>query len=126
MEETIIATLGIENPFTQDQVREGVAKWPKSLDTCLKRFNTFNSLQLAVKSANSDTADTFQSLAKDVKVLEPLLRPSTDVEKEGYSQICFQGTPWSSINSIPFALVILSIFKSYIVPAFSIVLPLLS
>ena len=130
MEDTLIKTLAIKNPFTQEQVYEGIAKWPKTLQTCLKRSQTFNSLQLTLNSSSQavkeNSALTLETISEAAATLEPLLRTSTDVEKEGYDQVCFQGSPWSAINSIPFALVILSIFKSYIVPAFSILLPLLS
>jgi len=48
------------------------------------------------------------------------------VEKESYSQVCFTGTPWATLNTIPFALIALSFYKSFIVPGFSIVLPIIS
>lgn len=70
--------------------------------------------------------DNLVLLNSCVKELEPLLREPTDVEKEGYSQVYFKGIPWSGINSIPFALVILSLYKSYIVPTFGLLLPLIT
>lgn len=127
---TLIDTLSIENPFTCEQVSEGIAKWPTTLDDCVRRAAVFQSLQRAAKSSTPTTLEETDAdlhlLGESVKALEPLLREATDVEKEGYSQVHFQGTPWSAINSIPFALVVLSFYKSYIVPACSIVLPLLS
>ena len=68
----------------------------------------------------------FKTLEKCAEDLEPLLRAPTDIEKEGYSQIFFKETPWTALNTIPFALILLSVYKSYIVPAFGLILPLLS
>jgi hypothetical protein len=128
--DTLIQTLALHNPFTQEQVSEGIAKWPRTLAECGQRSAIFRSLQEAAsttgEATRQETNDSLQLLATSVETLEPLLREATDVEKEGYSQVHFQGTPWSAINSIPFALILLSFYKSYIVPAFSIVLPLLS
>ena len=129
MEESIIQTLSITNPFTQEQLKEGISKWPKNLDTCLKRGALFRKLQEKIIKDPISDRRVEHSLTKINELcvsMEPLLREPTEVEKEGYSQIYFQGNPWSGINSIPFALVILSIYKSYIVPAVGIILPLLS
>ena len=129
-EETLIQTLALQNPFTKEQVSEGISRWPKDLQTCVTRASVFKSLQTIVSSAEfslrQETDSQLRTIQESVTVLEPLLREPTEVEKEGYSQIHFQGTPWSAFNAVPFALVVLSMYKSYIVPAFSIVLPLLS
>jgi hypothetical protein len=125
MEESIIQTLSITNPFTQEQVREGISSWPADLETCVKRSALFKDLAANIQRKSS----AYPQLTRINELcgeLEPLLREPTDVEKEGYAQVHFQGNPWSGINSLPFALTIVSIYKSYIVPAFGIVLPLLS
>jgi hypothetical protein len=126
MEEPIIQTLSLTNPFTQEQLREGISNWPKDLETCLKRASLFSKLQKEVRQDDLQTEASFAKITELCHLMEPLLRESTDVEKEGYSQVHFQGNPWSGINSIPFALTILSVYKSYIVPAFGIILPLMS
>ena len=131
--EAIIKTLSIQNPFTQEQVYEGIRRWPKTLDVCLKRANVIihlkNELNAIHKEDKADKPNTALHLEKITRLsttLEPLLREATPVELEGYGQVIFQGNPWSSINFIPFALLILSFYKSYIVPAFGVILPLLS
>lgn len=121
--------LSIENPFTKEQLKEGFQRWPTSNEVCLKRATLFRGLRNKVQTNQVLKLKTHTSLTQiheDVTTLEPLLRESTDVEKEGYNQVCFTGSPWSGLNSIPFALVILSLYKSYIVPAFGVLLPLLS
>jgi hypothetical protein len=108
-----------------DQLQEGFQKWPKNFNQALERATLFKSLQKKVKEESSEL-ERFSTYETHLKQLEPLLRKSTDVEKEGYSQVIFQGNPWSSFNSIPFALFILSIYKSYIVPGVSVLLPILT
>ena len=124
--ESIIQILSIQNPFTQSQVAEGIQSWPKTLQQCKHRAHLFKSFQTSESPQRQTLQEKFDKLTLLAHTVEPLLRESTETELEGYSQVFFQGTPWSQINSIPFALVILSFYKSFIVPAFSIVLPLLS
>ena len=121
--------LSITSSHTREQVTEGIQRWPKTLQECKSRASQFHSLQKYQQDNLSLTQSTQQSLQRlenDVKELDSLLRDATEVEKEGYNQVCFRGTPWSALNSIPFALFLLSIYKSYIVPGFSIFLPFLS
>jgi hypothetical protein len=108
-----------------EQLQEGFQKWPKHIDQALERAALFKSLKEKVYVEKSEL-ETFQTYEKNLQDLEPLLRKSTDVEKESYSQVIFQGNPWSSLNSIPFALFFLSIYKSYIVPGVSVLLPILT
>ena len=123
--DTLSNILSIKNAFSKAQLAEGIKLWPKSLETCVKRSALFKSLQ---KDARGDTktALLLQHVESLSTSLEPLLRDATPTEKEGYDQVYFRGTPWSGINSIPFALMILSVSKSYIVPAVGLILPLIS
>lgn len=121
MEDTLIKTLDLDNPFAQDQLKEGFQRYSKTFSGCKQRTDLFRNLQ-----TSSGSEPPFAELAASVKQLQPLLRESTTTEKEGYSQVCFQGSPWSGLNSIPFALTFLSIYKTYIVPGFSILMPVLA
>ena len=123
--DAIVQSLSITNPFTQEQLHEGISAWPADLETCVKRASLFKALtdELHTRPSAYAQLDKINELCG---TLEPLLREPTEVEKEGYSQVHFQGNPWSSLNSLPFALTIVSIYKSYIVPAFGIILPLMS
>jgi hypothetical protein len=121
--------LNLENPFSKQQLQEGIQCWPKSIQLCKRRAHVFKTLRTKVQSSSelrNSTHTSLTQLQEDVQSLEPLLRESTDIEKEGYNQVCFTGSPWSGLNSIPFALTILSLYKSYIVPAFGVLLPLIS
>ena len=116
------------NPFAKEQLQEGLKKWPKSLQECCNRASLFKALKEKLIDASlvKESEEILDTLARHTEVAKPLLRKPTQVELEGYSQVFFQGSPWATLNSIPFALVILSFYKSYVVPAFGLVLPLLS
>ena len=129
MEETLATVLQINNPFAKQQIAEGIKAWPKDTATCLKRATTFQALREhlgANPQAYEESRAHLANLEAAAKKLEPLLREPTDVEKESYSQVCFRGTPWATLNTIPFALIALSFYKSFIVPGFSIILPIIS
>jgi len=129
MEETLATVLQINNPFAKEQIAEGIKAWPKDAATCLKRATTFQALREhlgANPQAYEESRTHFTNLEAATKKLEPLLRDPTDVETEGYSQVCFRGNPWATLNTIPFALMALSFYKSFIVPGFSIILPIIS
>jgi hypothetical protein len=103
------------------QLKEGFLNWPKSLEKACERAELFKSLKQKVSEEKKESS--FTDLKSHCEKIKPLLRESSEIEQEGYSQVCFRGNPWSGLNSIPFALMALSIYKSYIVPAFSILLP---
>jgi hypothetical protein len=76
--------------------------------------------------AISIDAPDWATLALDVKTLEPLLRAPSATESESYDQVCFRGTPWGELNAIPFALTVLALYKTWVVPAFGAFLPVLT
>jgi len=119
--------INTQNQFTNTQIEEGFSAWPKNLKTCIQRASSFASLKQKVQTTKSaETEMAFENLENSVKTLEPLLREYTNVEKEGYEQVCFQGSPWSQLNFIPFALMIMSLYKTYFVPAIGVFLPFVS
>lgn len=123
----LIQTLSLQNPYAIEQLKEGVSAWPKDLATCLKRAKIFTALQESIADDKAEsTATILDEISLLTQTVEPLLRESTATEKEGYAQVHFQGSPWSSINYIPFSLVLVSIYKSYVVPAIGVILPLLT
>jgi hypothetical protein len=121
--------LTFSNPFAQEQWNESLQRWPKTLQEAKQRATIFQQCKKFLQTnsdVSTDITKHLQVLQEQQKKVDSLLRESTSIESEGYSQVCFQGNPWSLLNSIPLALTALSIFKSYIVPAFSLLLPLLT
>ena len=103
-------TLGLVNPFTRSALHEGLQRWP-SLSTAVRRTCLFRSLATAAKG-KAKAKPAWADLAAAVTTLEPLLRPPTAAETESYDQICFRGNPWAELNAIPFALIILALYKT--------------
>ena len=118
-------TLDLTNPFTRAQLYEGLQRWP-SLSVATRRTHVFRSLAAARRSLAAARDPDWAELALDVKTLEPLLRTPSAAESESYDQVCFRGNPWGELNAIPFALIILAFYKTWVVPAFGALLPLLT
>lgn len=118
-------TLDLTNPFTRAQLYEGLQRWP-SLSVATRRTHVFRSLAAARRSLAIARDPDWAELALDVKTLEPLLRTPSAAESESYDQVCFRGNPWGELNAIPFALIILAFYKTWVVPAFGALLPLLT
>ncbi len=121
--------LTFPSPFAQEQWNESFQRWPKHTQEAIQRATLFRQC----KHFCTDHPDKAKQITDDLAIIHkaqeeiaPLLRESTEIESEGYSQVIFRGSPWSLLNTIPFALTCLSIFKSYIVPAMSVMLPLVS
>lgn len=106
------------------QLKEGFSRWPKSINQACKRAFLFKSLKEKVNEVKSEIP-IIEDYNQNILKIQPLLRESSDIEKEGYSQVIFKGSPWASLNTIPFALTFLSIYKSYIVPGISLLLPII-
>ena len=113
----------MEDLEQQEAFQEGLLKWPQSLNECVKRATIFKRLQLLIQTTNKKP---FDIIKEEVHKLEPLLRKASATEKESYSQVCFQGSPWSQLNAIPFALTLLSFYKSWIVPGTSFLIPVMA
>lgn len=109
--------------FAKEEFENGLLRWPKTLEECVKRASVFKELQTKVNESDKNPFDT---ISKELVKLEPVLRQSSATEKESYGQVCFQGSPWSQLNSIPFALTVLAFYKSWIVPATSFLIPVLA
>jgi hypothetical protein len=121
--------LPFKTTFAREQLEEGLKRWPTSIAQCCQRAQSFKTLKTLLTQNSEDSKAALESLSKlaeQSNALEPLLRESTEVEKEGYEQVCWTGTPWSQLNSVPFALLIFSFYKAYVVPGFSLLLPLIS
>jgi hypothetical protein len=127
MDGYLIKILGSGHSNTDEQISEAYTRWPSSLRACMNRASHFKAMKERLDEDTEEKTRNILSKIHDTSVaLEPLTRESSDVEKEGFSQVLFEGTPWSELNYIPFALVLVSLFKSYVVPAASLMLPLLS
>jgi hypothetical protein len=125
MDAYLIKIIGSDDTNTNEQITEAYKQWPSNIETCVKRAASFKAMKERI-STHPETRDILTRIHTATTALDPLLRDASDVEKEGFAQVLFEGIPWSELNYIPFALTLVSIFKSYMVPAASLMLPLLS
>ena len=123
MDNALADTLALVNPFARAEFHEGLVRWPGDTVVASKRSKLFRRLQSHRQSA---AAPPWAALAADVQTLAPLLRAPTAAETESYDQVCFRGSPWSQLNAIPFALVIVAFYKTWITPAFGVMMPFLT
>jgi len=127
MDAYLIKILNSGHPNTDQQITEAYKLWPKDIHVCVKRASLFQAMKDKLSpSVHTDTQNILDTIHSATVSLDPLIRDSSDIEKEGFSQVLFEGIPWSELNYIPFALSLVSIFKSYMVPTASLMLPLLS
>jgi hypothetical protein len=127
MDAYLIKILASGDTNTDEQIKETYKQWPSNIQSCIKRANTFQAMkQRLTPDLKEDTHLILTNIQVATKSLDPLLRETSDVEKEGFSQVLFEGIPWSELNYIPFSLALVSAFKSYVVPSASLMLPLLS
>jgi hypothetical protein len=86
----------------------------------------FACIKEALKSQKPEFLKTqFSELAELEKELAPLIKPTSELEHETYSELLFL-SDWSKpLNFIPFMLTIWSILRVYIMPGLSFMLPFL-
>ena len=124
MDDALADTLMLTNPFAREEFHSGLLRWPGTVGAATKRAHLFRRLQGA--QGKGTPPPPWQTLTTAVQTLTPLLRTPTPAETESYDQVCFRGSPWSQLNSIPFALVIVAFYKTWITPAFGVMLPFLT
>jgi hypothetical protein len=114
--------IGIQTDCGRTAWIEGISNWPRTTKDLATRAAVFAALKR--RSAEFPTSAEFSRIAELEHVVAPLLRAETDVEKESYEQVCWRGNPWSQLNSLPFALVILAFYKSWCLPILTICMPI--
>lgn len=123
--ETLVKTLEFSTEIGKTQFQSQVRKLSSNIGVLKRRQETI----LAVRKSLTDTQiQEMDTIFQKIQELEPDLKvffETTDVEKDSYQQLLFSG--WSSfqvLNTIPFVLLGLAIFKQYIVPALAVLTPL--
>lgn len=121
--ESLAKRLTIQTECGRKSWKEELQNWPRTTSVLARRAASFAALKQ--RSAEFPTSAEFARVAELETVVAPLLRQETDVEKESYGQVCWRGTPWSQLNSIPFTLFVLAFYKSWCLPLLTIFMPVL-
>lgn len=110
----------------------GKAQYAKQLRLITPNIGILQRRQATIlelrKTMTPEVDSHYAEIFATVKAIEPELQTffaKTPVEKDSYEQLLFSG--WQSfqvLNTIPFLLLCLSIFKQFIVPALAVFTPL--
>lgn len=100
----------------------------KPLERNVERLRDFQKTILTYRNLSSQTLDTHTKCFATLQTLEPrlqtLVNPSA-LEKESIEQITFSKSDhFKLLNTIPYLLAFISIWKQYIVPALACLMPL--
>ena len=123
--EALLEPLEFHTETGKTQFKRQLRFFTSNVGILQRRQETILSLRSTLKP---DIIQQYDDIFHELKELEPTLSiffEKTEVEKNSYEQLLFSG--WKSLqilNTIPFALLCLSIFKQYIVPALAICTPL--
>ena len=121
--ELLLEPLGFETEAGKSQFQKQIRHMSSNLGILQRRQDTISSMRSLLQKE-----DGFGPLFSEIQTLEPDLKivfTKTEVEKNSYEQLLFSGwKPLQILNTIPFALLFLSIFKQYIVPALAVCTPL--
>ena len=123
--ETLLEPLAFSTETGKTQFKRQVRLMSPNIGILQRRQNTILSLRNVLDSEKEKELD---SLFEEIKEIEPQLHTffeKTDVEKNSYEQLLFSGwKPLEVVNTIPFSLLCLAIFKQYIVPALAVSTPI--
>ena len=118
-------TLGFQTDVGKQQFAKQLRKFTPNIGLLQRRQKTILDLR---KSLTPEKEKKLETLFESVHAIEPELHlffKRTNVETDSYGQLLFSG--WTSLqvlNTIPFVLFGLSIYKQYIVPALAVLMPL--
>jgi hypothetical protein len=113
--------LGLQTAAGKAALAEKLASgWQKDPRAASQQFA---SCQAAL--AGTNLAPAWQRLASIEAELEPLIKPASALEHETYSELLFL-SDWSKpLNFVPYLLALWTIFRVYILPGMSMMLPFL-
>lgn len=116
--EKLLEPLGFQTEVGKTQFKKQLRMMTPNIGILQRRQETILTLQ----------KENLDPLFQELKELEPDLQvffEKTEVEKDSYEQLMFSSwKPLQILNTIPFFLLALSIFKQYIVPALAVLTPL--
>ncbi len=116
----LLEPLGFVTKAGKDRFQHQLQKMTPNVGILQRRQKTIQEIQ----AAKLDLDPLFE----EVKELEPVLEgffQKSEVEKNSYEQLLFSGWPSLQVlNTVPFLLYALAIFKQYIVPIMAVLTPL--
>jgi len=121
--EALLKPMGFVTETGKTQFLKQIRLMTSNIGILQRRQDTILSIRSMLQKK-----DTIGSYFSEIQTIEPdldIFFTKTEVEKNSYEQLLFSGwNPLQILNTIPFALLFLSIFKQYIVPALAVCTPL--
>ena len=121
----LVKPLGFVTEAGKKQFHLQLRKMTPAIGILQRRQDAIVSLR---NSLDTEKKEKIEKLFQTISELEPqlgLFQTKTEVEKNSYEQLLFSGWPALQVlNTIPFVLLLVSIFKQYIVPALAVLTPL--
>lgn len=119
--EKLSEPLGFVTNVGKERFNHQLRKITPNIGALQRRQNTILELR--------KTSVSLDPLFEEIHSIEPVLQgffEKTEVEKNSYEQLLFSGWPSLQVlNTVPFLLLALSIFKQYVVPLMAVLTPLL-
>jgi hypothetical protein len=123
--EKLLDPLGFVTGVGKDCYKKQLRLMTPNIGLLQRRQATILELR---KTLTPERIEEYDALFKEVQSLEPDVKTffeKTPVEKDSYEQLLFSGWPSLAVlNTVPFLLLCLSIFKQFIVPALAVFTPL--
>jgi hypothetical protein len=119
-------TLGIRTACGIQRFQE---LFSQPLETKIEKLQERQQVLFSYKHQSAEKLQRNANCFETVKQIEPLLtsvRKPTSLEKESVEQILFTNTYHLQVlNTLPFLLMVVSLWKQYVVPVLAVTLPLL-
>jgi hypothetical protein len=123
--EKLLDPLAFQTEVGKEQFKKQLRLLTPNIGLLQRRQQTILDVR---KTLTPEVDSTYQTLFEHVQRLEPELKTffeKTAVEKDSYEQLLFSGWPMLQVlNTLPFLLLCLSVFKQFIVPALAVFTPL--
>lgn len=121
--ESLLEPMGFQTEAGKTQFKRQLRLWTSNLGLLKRRQEALQTLKNSLtKEVDTELSQIFQ----EVKQIEPefeLFFQKSTVETDSYGQLLFSG--WlQALNTLPFVLMALSVFKQFIVPALAIITPI--
>jgi hypothetical protein len=121
--------LNLQTDAAQTSLKEQLSSWMSSPSVLMQRSEKFKQWKTAMEkdpTLYSRAHALFQESAEIEKQMLPLIRNESKLEEESYNEILFFKSYLKPLNFVPFLLTAWSVFRVYILPGLSLLVPFLT
>lgn len=121
--------LGLQTEAAQTSLKEQLSSWTSQPSVLMQRSEKFKQWKTAMDkdvTLYPRAHALFQESAEIEKLMLPLIRNESKLEEESYNEILFFKSYLKPLNFVPFLLTAWSVFRVYILPGLSLLVPFLT